>query len=98
LRLLSTAKVYRASTELVNRIGKRWPETRQSIGKHLYSDLYYFRRNTETVVDASSNINRNLIKSMPDILSSKYPSLTAAQVNAQVEFDRTFRTIVKEKA
>jgi len=98
LRLLSTAKVYRASTELVNRIGTQWPEKRQSIDNHLYSDLFYFHRNTEAVVDASSNINRNLIKSMPDILLSKYPSLTAAQVNAQVEFDRTFRTIVKEEA
>ena len=71
MRLLSTAKVYRASTELVNRIGTQWPEKRQSIGNHLYSGLYYFRRNTDAVIDASSNINRNLIKSMPDILSSK---------------------------
>ena len=71
LRLLSTAKVYSASTELVNRIGTQWPEKRQSIGKHLYSDPFYFHRNTEAVVDASSHINRNLIKSMPDILSSK---------------------------
>jgi hypothetical protein len=78
----------------VNRIGTDWPEKRQNIGRHLYADLLHFRRNTETVVDASHNINRNLIKSMPDILCSKYPALTAAQV----EFDRTFRTIVKEKA
>lgn len=98
LQLLSTAKVYRASTDLVERIGTQWPGNRQSIGQQLYSDLFYFRRNTEQVTDASHNINRNLIKSMPAILSSKYPALTGAQVNAQVEFDRTFRTIVKEQA
>jgi hypothetical protein len=98
IQLLSTAKAYRASPELVNRIGTQWPEKRQSIGRHLYSDLFYFRRNTAAVTDASHNINRNLIKSMPAILSSKYPALTGAQVNAQVEFDRTFRTIVKEHA
>ena len=98
LQQLSTAKAYRALPDLVNRIGAQWPDKRQNIGQHLYSDLFYFRRNTEKVTDASHNINRNLIKSMPDILSSKYPALTGAQVNAQVEFDRTFRTIVKEKA
>lgn len=98
IQLLSTARIYRASTELVNRISTQWPEKRQSIGQHLYSDLFYFRRNTDAIIDASHNINCNLIKSMPDILSSKYPALTAAQVNAQVEFDRTFRTIVKEEA
>ena len=35
---------------------------------------------------------------MPEIISSNSTALAAAQVNAQVEFDRTFRTIVKEKA
>jgi len=96
--LLSTAKVYKASAELVNRINAQWPQTRQSIGHHLYADMFFFRRNTEMITDASHNINRNLINSMPAILSSKYPALTGAQVNAQVEFDRTFRTIVKEPA
>ncbi|MCK5394817.1 MAG: hypothetical protein KAJ32_02440, partial [Gammaproteobacteria bacterium] len=47
---------------------------------------------------ASGILNRNLIKAMPEIISSHSPALTAAQVNTQVEFDRTFRTIVKEKS
>ncbi len=98
MQLLSTAKVFRASAELVDRVGADWPHKRQNIGRHLYPDLFYFKRNTETITDASHNINRNLIKSMPAILTSKYPPLTATQVNAQVEFDRTFRTIVKEEA
>ncbi|MCK5263419.1 MAG: hypothetical protein KAJ92_07010, partial [Gammaproteobacteria bacterium] len=38
------------------------------------------------------------IENMPWIIGSKSPALTAAQVNSQMEFDRTFRTIVKEKA
>lgn len=98
IQLLSTAKVYRASSELVQRIGTQWPKMRKSIGQNLFSDLFSFRRSTENVADASRNINLNLIKSMPSILSSKYPALSAAQVNAQVEFDRTFRSIVTEKA
>ena len=33
---------------------------------------------------------------MPQIVTSSWPVLTAAQINTQIEFDRTFRTIVKE--
>lgn len=96
LRLLSTSKVFRASAELIRRVGGEWPAQRSSIGRHLSTGLFHFRRNSANVVEASHKINVNLIKSMPEILSSKFPSLTAAQVNSQVEFDRTFRTIVKE--
>jgi len=53
-------------------------------------------RHAADITDASSN--SNLIAAMPAILTSQYPALTAAQVNAQVEFDRTFRTIVQESA
>ena len=98
LQLLSTAKVYRASPELVARIGVHWPKGRESIDRHLFADLFRYRRDTETIVDASSNINRNLIAAMPEILSSRHPALAAAQVNTQIEFDHTFRTIVKESA
>ena len=47
---------------------------------------------------ASGLLNRNLINAMPNIICSQTPELSAAQVNTQLEFDRTFRTIVKEKA
>jgi hypothetical protein len=33
---------------------------------------------------------------MPQIITSNSPMLLAAQINTQIEFDRTFRTIVKE--
>lgn len=98
VQLLSTAKVFRAADELVSRIGSKWPVRRKRIGQKLFPGLFYFRRNIDRVVDATRNINHNLIESMPAILTSKYPSLSAAQVNAQVEFDRTFRSIVAEKA
>lgn len=98
IRLLSTAKAYLASSELVKRLGSEWPDKKESIGKNLHADLFYFRKDIETNISAIGHINRNLINSMPGILTSKYPALSAAQVNAQVEFDRTFRTIVKEHA
>ena len=37
-----------------------------------------------------------MIRYMPQIVTAKWPALTAAQINTQIEFDRTFRTIVKE--
>jgi len=98
LQQLSTARIYRAADELVERIGTAWPRNRMSIGQHLYPDLFSFSRDTELTFDADRTINHNLIKSMPAILTSRYPALRAAQVNAQMEFDRTFRSIVNEKA
>jgi hypothetical protein len=98
VRLKSTAKVFTASARLAGRIGDRWPKAPQGIGENLGADLFYFRRDMESHIDASLNLNRNLLKSMPWILSHKYPSLAAAQANAQAEFDRTFRTLVHEKA
>ena len=36
------------------------------------------------------------MNAMPWILTSEYPALAAAQVNTQMEFDRTYRSILRE--
>jgi len=83
--------------ELIDRIGADWPKKQQSNGQNLFTDLFCFRRDTKNIADASSN--SKLIAAMPVILSSsRYPARAAAQVNAQIGFDRTFRPIVKESA
>ena len=93
----STAKSFIASDHLVNKIGEKWPDKKTAIGKHLFPELFHFKHQIDDII-ASGLLNRNLIKTMPEIICSTFPALTAAQINAQVEFDRTFRTIVKEKA
>ncbi len=93
----STAKAFTATEDLVKRIGQSWPDKKTSIGKHLYPELFYFKRKTDDQL-AGDLLNKNLISAMPEIICSDSAPLSAAQVNAQVEFDRTFRTIVKEKA
>jgi len=93
----STAKSFVASDKLVSKIGDSWPDKKTAIGKHLFPELFYFKRNTDKQL-ASGLLNRNLVKDMPEIICSSSPALSAAQINAQAEFDRTFRTIVKEKA
>ena len=95
----STTKAFIAADSLIEKLssnGSSWPKKRTRIGKNLSPELFYFKRKTNDVV-ASGLLDRNLIKSMPEIICSDSPALTAAQVNAQQEFDRTFRTIVKEK-
>ncbi len=93
----STAKSFIAAEQLVQSIGDDWPEQKTAIGTRLFPELFCFKRKTDHSV-ASGMLNNNLLKNMPWIISSKSPALTAAQVNSQMEFDRTFRTIVKEKA
>jgi len=97
VRSYSTAKSFIASEELVKRIGSEWPDKKTPINKFLFAELFYFKRNVDDTL-ASGILNHNLINTMPEIISSDSPALTAAQVNTQVEFDRTFRSIVKEKS
>ncbi len=97
VRAYSTAKSFIASQLLVKVIGNDWPKDKTCIGKYLFPQLFYFKRTSDDVV-ASGLINRNLINAMPEIICSQFPALVAAQVNTQIEFDSTFRTIVKEKA
>ena len=98
----STAKAFPASEKLIKRIGQSlsgqgWPDKKTAIGSRLFPELFYFKRKTDAQL-AGDLLNRNLIDAMPEIISSDSAALTAAQVNSQIEFDRTFRTIVKEKA
>ena len=93
----STSRAFAASPQLVERIGDAWPDKKTTIGNFLFPELFQFKRKMDDMV-ASGLLNRNLIDHMPSIISSQSPALAAAQVNSQMEFDRTFRTIVKEKA
>lgn len=93
----STAKAYPANKTLIEQIGKLWPKKSTPIGRLLNESLFYFKRKVD-MNEASGYLNRNLMEAMPSIITSERPSLAAAQVNTQIEFDRTFRTLVKEKA
>ncbi len=93
----STARSYRASSQLIKEVGVYWPEKKTPIGKHLFPQAFYFCKVLDEQL-ASGLLTRNLIEAMPFILTSSSPTLSAAKVNAQVEFDRAFRTIVKEKS
>jgi len=98
LKILSTAKIFTASSELVKKIDVARSKNNQPqiLGKDLTSDMFYFRRNISRQEEGAHHLESNLIRYMPQIITSASPIVTAAQINTQIEFDRTFRSIAKE--
>jgi hypothetical protein len=96
----STAKVFAASPELVSSLADdEWKaDPGEPIGQYLHPDMFYFKRNISQQQEGRDHLENNLLDVMPYIVSSEWPALTAAQANTQVEFDRTFRTIINEPA
>ncbi|GMQ89017.1 MAG: hypothetical protein BMS9Abin09_0462 [Gammaproteobacteria bacterium] len=99
LRVQSTSHIYQASPELRESLpADAWPANdRLRIGHYLSPELFKFRRTIEGDLEGRSHLEQNLINPMPWIVTSTEPLLVAAQVNTQAEFDRAFRTIVREK-
>lgn len=100
LSMLSTAKVFRPSQSLIDKVGDSSFNgiTPKPVGTKLGSDMFYFQRDIPQMEEGAHHLEHNMIRYMPQIVTSTSPALTAAQINTQIEFDRTFRTIVKEHA
>ncbi|HID82920.1 MAG TPA: hypothetical protein EYP51_11255 [Thiotrichales bacterium] len=96
IRAQSTSKTFLASAEFITATGNAWPETKKPIGSLLTADLFHFERHFSRDIEGLSHLEGNLIDPMPWIVTSKEPMLLAAQINTQIEFDRTYRSIVKE--
>ena len=96
IKSYSTSKCYRASQALRNLLGdSAWPSNgKESIGEKLLPDLFGFKRHISGDPETHGLLEENLLPPMPWIVCSTFPLLTAAQANTQVEFDRTFRTLV----
>ena len=100
LRICSTARMFRAADSLVEHIGSdAFADGKpQPIGDRLDAHLFYFQRLIQKTEEGVHDLEHNLIRYMPNIVTSQWPILTAAQISTQIEFDNTFRTIVKENA
>jgi hypothetical protein len=98
LRILSTAKVFRPTQGFVEKAGESSFNgvTPQAIGNCLKNDMFHYQRSIPQLEEGAHHLEHNMIRYMPQIVTAKWPALTAAQINTQIEFDRTFRTIVKE--
>jgi hypothetical protein len=98
-RVFSTSKAYRANADFADGLPAAiWQADKpMPIGARLSADLFSFRRTISNVIEDHDHLERNLIHNMPRILTSPFPALAAAQANTQIEFDRTYRTIVMEE-
>ncbi len=98
IRSLSTARSFEASSELVKSIGnQRTKQKRMPIGNFLKPELFRFKRQLNVENESQGHLEANLIDSMPWIVTHPAPALVAAQITTQIEFDRTYRTIIAEK-
>ncbi len=97
LRALSTSRIYEVSEEFYQLLPKNiWSVGQPAIiGSLLKPEMFIYQRHISSSVEGHNHLENNLIKPMPWIVTSPSPMLVAAQINTQVEFDRTFRTIVK---
>jgi hypothetical protein len=95
---LSTAKVFHMARTLASRIADALPfgARPQPIGARLTADLFFFQRRIESDEEGVGHLERNLVRFMPEIVTAASPPLRAATINTQVEFDRTYRTLVDE--
>lgn len=79
-------------------IGDKWPESgRQAIGDLLPSKLFRFKREVPDDPESEGRLEKNILSSMSFMVKSDAPLLVAAQVNTQMEFERTYRTLVQAK-
>lgn len=97
-RSYSTSSRFAASERFIDLIGKASWRTgqRRVIGDKLHPDLFYFRRAIADDIEGQQHLECNLLDAMPWILTSEHVALTAAKVNTQVEYDRTYRSILRE--
>jgi len=97
IKSYSTSKCYLASKDFRRLIeDSRWPSSgRRPIGDQLFPELFRFKRAIPDDPETHGGLEQNLLNPMSQIITSKAPLLTAAQVNTQVEFDRAYRTLVQ---
>lgn len=100
LGTLSTAYGLPAATALVDRLGEAaWPaQGSVELGDRLAPEDFYFKRIFANRDPLQDQLERNLLAPMPWIVSAQHPLFTAACVNTQVEFDRTYRSLVHHPA
>jgi hypothetical protein len=96
---MSTSKAYRASLTLRDRLSAdQWPDQSQAIGAQLTSDLFTFRKELSKDPEEHDILEMELFAAMPALVTSAHPALDAARFVTQVEFDRCYRSILREQA
>lgn len=100
VEMLSTAKAFPINPALREKLP---PDVWQSdistpIGRRLTPDLFYFERALSDTLEGRDQLEKNLAPHLPHIVTAPHPLLSAAMANTRIEFDRTFRTLIREPA
>ncbi|MCG6868110.1 MAG: hypothetical protein LJE91_05080 [Gammaproteobacteria bacterium] len=96
VRAFSTSRCFLASPELSQHLDQHaQASATRPIGDRLLPHWCYFLRTIEGDEEGRGHLEQNLLTVMPWILASRSPLLVAAKVNTQVEFDRTYRSILR---
>ena len=99
LTVLSTSKVFRAGHSIRERLGEAcFGETPAPIGTALSPELFHFRRALAEGPEGHDLLEAALAPVMPALVTSPHPALDAARFVTQAEFDRTYRSILREPA
>jgi len=100
VQVRSTSRSFRMLSTAVEHLGEGlFPsDTAVPIGDKLPADWFYYKRDLASINEDKQHLDRNLFPVMQQIVTAPEPMLTAAQVNSMVEFDSTFRAIVKTNA
>jgi hypothetical protein len=98
LQARSTARSFQPADSLIERLPPEvWNGPHPTpIGDHLTAEFFTYQRDIGDTLEGQQHLESNLINVMPAIVTSKNPALEAAKYNTQAEFDRTYRTIIKE--
>jgi len=99
LRAMSTSKAYIASPRLRERLSAdQWQDISRPIGMQLTADLFTFRKELTKHPEDHDILEEELFPAMPALVTSAHPALDAARFVTQVEFDRCYRSILREPA
>jgi hypothetical protein len=98
-KVLSTSKAFRATRELRERLGEAaWQDEPAPIGTCLSPELFTFRRLLAEDIEGHDILEAALLPAMPTLVTSAHPALDAARFVTQLEFDRCYRSILRETA
>jgi hypothetical protein len=99
LRVLSTSKAFPAAASFVaGQSPDTWSDKPQPIGSRLTPDMFHFVRIPTEGLEGHDILEAALAPAMPTLVTSSEPALDAARFHTQLEFDRTYRSILHEPA
>ncbi len=99
LRVLSTSKAFPAAPSFAaSQSMETWGDKPQPIGSRLTPDMFHFVRIPTEGLEGHDILEAALAPAMPTLVTSSEPALDAARFHTQLEFDRTYRSILHEPA